>query len=223
MIHNNRWTILYRKEIKSAGGTDKYIKLKIKEKSPLIKEIVKYAGRRRKILEAGCGTGIVSSCLASEGYHVTALDKNKSILELAKVFSRSNLLKPSYVKGTITSLNFPEKCFDICFSHGVMEHFSDTKILQILNEELRIADYVIFSVPSNFFKEKDKMYGNERFLDLNYWKNLISKSNGRLIDKFSFFHSSPLYKVRLLKLLYTLSLRIFPLTKPYIGFVIKNE
>ena len=51
----------------------------------------------------------------------------------------------------------------------------------MINEQLRISDYCVFSVPTSYFEKK--MLGNERFLSRKQWRKIISKSNGKIIKE----------------------------------------
>ena len=91
------WYQLYLEDIQKKKSIDVYIEDKIKFKKPLIELIRKYA-KNKKIIEAGCGTGVVSTYLASINFDVTAVDIDNQMLELAKSQLNSGkwgLQKPS--------------------------------------------------------------------------------------------------------------------------------
>ena len=75
----------------------------------------------------------------------------------------------------------------------MLEHFSDDDIVKILKEELRIANTVIFGVPSKYFNDNEFMYGDERYLTEHKWRELIKRANGIVLEKNS-FHSQSLKK-----------------------------
>lgn len=35
-----------------------------------------------------------------------------------------------------------------------MEHYSDEEIVEIINEQLRVSDVCVFSVPTSYFEKK---------------------------------------------------------------------
>lgn len=210
----------YLDEIKKYGGECNYVFAKAKEKKPLLDRIKKYS-KRGKILEAGSGSSSNSIFLASQGYLVTSLDKNKKMLDLAKKIAKQFDSKLNFIKEDIKKFNGKE--FSVVFSHGVLEHFNDKEIIEIINKELNIGEYVIFSVPSDFFNKTQAINGDERFMSKNDWKRLISITPGKIIEEFSYFYDPDTPKLRMLKILSKITLGILPIKKPYIGFVLEKN
>jgi ubiquinone/menaquinone biosynthesis C-methylase UbiE len=66
---------------------------------------------------------------------ITALDISKGALGL---YSRNNKHAAALVHGSIFNLPFPNNTFDGIYNLGVMEHFSNEEINQILNEFHRV-------------------------------------------------------------------------------------
>jgi hypothetical protein len=67
-----------------------------------------------------------------------------------------------------------------------MEHFTDEQIIQMLNEQMRVADSIVFSVPSIYFDENMKdghPFGDERYMPNKKWREIISYTNGELITQ----------------------------------------
>ena len=124
------WYEIYLNEIDEKGTMLNYVNDKIITKKNLINLIKKYSPNK-KIIESGCGTGILSTYLASLDYNVTAIDIDKEILglskKIAKEYGAKN--KPKFKQDSILELNFKEKEFDVSFSNGVLEHFSDNDII----------------------------------------------------------------------------------------------
>jgi len=213
---DHRWSILYQKEIMASDDPRSFFKKKVKEKQPLLKKIRKYSSHtRKKMLEAGCGTGVLSTYLANRGFKVTALDNDENMLKLARDIADLFPNQPKFVKKTLLDLDYSDNHFDISFSHGVLEHFKEEKLIKIINNQLRVAKILIFSVPSNYFKEKDKIHGDEHFLSIRGWEKIIDKTNGEIIEKFGYY-----FQNQIKALLYYL-FKIF--TPPYIGFVISKK
>lgn len=130
------WTSIYSNNIKKLGGPKKYLDYKIKEKTIFIDKIIKYCKPYKNILEAGCGTGVMSTYLANKGFNVTAVDNEQGMLNLARNISKSYPKSPTFVKQDINNLDYPHNHFGVVFSHGVLEHFSDDQIISLLKQQL---------------------------------------------------------------------------------------
>ena len=191
------WYQVYLKDIEKKGTLDNYVIDKIKNKKVLINLIKKYASNK-KLLEAGSGTGVLSTYMASLGYDVIGIDIDEDILNLsrkiAKKFGSKN--QPSFVKKSIFELDYNENNFDVSFSNGVLEHFNDKQIIDTLKQQMKVSKYVIFGIPTKYFNREEAMYGDERYMNYSFWRNLISKAGGIILEEKSMHYMN--FKKRLL-------------------------
>ncbi len=85
----------------------------------------RYKGK--KVLEIGCGVGIDLLQFARAGADVSAVDLTPNAVQLAT----ANLAREGYQGnlrvGNAESLDFPDGCFDVVYSHGVLHHTVDTE------------------------------------------------------------------------------------------------
>lgn len=129
-----------------------------------------------KILEVGTGTGYMSIWLSrSFPYNeVMALDQNKEIVRRAAYMNGALSGKVAFCEGSAFNLAslFPNERFDVIFHQGFLEHFSDEEIIALLEQQLRLAHYVIFSVPSKFYPRID--FGDERLMELEDWLKILA-------------------------------------------------
>lgn len=192
----SKWSNLYEKEILSASSIDDYIKQKLSTKKRIIKLINKYAANN-KIIELGAGTGVLALYISSlNNNSVDALDKDYDMISLSKKyffpkFKNSNI---SYLCDDIRNINAIEK-YDVCYSIGILEHYNDSEIINLINKQTAISEYVIFGIPTKYFDENKKMYGNERYLPLHYWRKLIKKSNCKIIEESSYHYLNFLKRI----------------------------
>ena len=212
------WYDVYLNEIKLKKTAKNYIEDKIKHKQIFIKMLRKYGDKGTgKLIEAGCGTGIISSYMASFGYDVVGVDIDKNILELSNNLAQEYFGKKGkieFVKKSIFNLDYEYKEFDVCFSNGVLEHFQDNDIVNTLKQQLYISKYVIVGIPTQFFNQNEALYGDERFLPLNHWRKLIEKSGGKIIEEHSFHYMSLFEKI--------MAFNKFGRPEPFRLFVIEN-
>ncbi|MBU0707499.1 class I SAM-dependent methyltransferase [Patescibacteria group bacterium] len=132
-----------------------------------LKILKKFVKPPAKILETGCGLARTCLSMALTGYKVTAIDIDDRILTLAKLNTKPFTEKIIFKKADFWKLKiyFKKDSFD-CITHGgVLEHFSIKEIQSILNKQLHIAPYIIFSVPI-------KSRWNTKYFDDTIFRNL---------------------------------------------------
>lgn len=180
------WYDIYMEEINEKGTIINYVNDKIKTKKNLIKLIKKYSPNK-KIIEAGSGTGVLSTYMASIGFDALAIDINKDILNLSKKISKEYGAKnkPKFAIDSILELNYKKNEFDVSFSNGVLEHFSDADIIKSLKLQMKIANTVIVGIPTRYFDDDEAMYGDERFMKISTWRKIISRAGGNILEETS--------------------------------------
>jgi SAM-dependent methyltransferase len=83
-----------------------------------------------KVLEAGCGTGLDSLCLATLGFRVLAFDYNEGALKFARQLEgKAREIDPNLVvqfkQDNLLDIHSDANCFDLVFNQAVMEYFQD--------------------------------------------------------------------------------------------------
>lgn len=137
---------------------------------PLFKSI--YQQNPTRILEIGSGTATMSIFLSYLGLQVTSLENDKKVLKEAKKLVKKFKGRVNFILGDAFRLPFEDKSFDVVFHQGLLEHFKNEDIFKLLNEHLRVGQIVVFSVPNNYYPQRD--FGNERLLSQKYWEKLLS-------------------------------------------------
>ena len=189
-----KWYELYKIDIEEFHTPDDYIEYKLKYKKKFIEKVIQYS-QNKKVIEMGCGTGLMAGYLQKLGLDVTALDLSQKVIDYAyEIAKQSNIIKPcKYEQGDILNLKYKANTFDVSYSNGVLEHFNDDEVVTILKQQMKISKYVIFGVPSTYFNMNEKMLGNERSLTLREWSKLVEKAGGYIIEQTS-FHYYKLYR-----------------------------
>ena len=80
-----------------------------------------------KILDIGCGGGLISEPMARLGGIVTGIDASKKNIEVAKIHSKKNNLKISYLNKSPEQLITKEK-FDIILNLEIVEHVENVDL-----------------------------------------------------------------------------------------------
>lgn len=96
--------------------------------------IEKHFAKGAKVLHAGCGSGQVDVDIAKR-IDITALDISANALKIYKSIHGSGSVT---IQGSIFELPFPDHSFDGVYNLGVLEHFTQEEISQILTEFKRI-------------------------------------------------------------------------------------
>tara|TARA_B100001057_G_C22821850_1_gene939732 strand:- start:336 stop:1061 length:726 start_codon:yes stop_codon:yes gene_type:complete len=77
-----------------------------------------------KILDIGCGGGLISEPMARLGGSVTGIDASNKNIQVAKIHSKKNKLNINYLNNSPEQLKTSEK-FDIIFNLEIVEHVDD--------------------------------------------------------------------------------------------------
>ena len=93
----------------------KYFKLK-KDKINILEGL--------KILDIGCGGGLISEPMARLGAEVTGIDASEKNINIAKIHSKENKLKINYINTSPEKLSDYEK-YDIILNLEIVEHVED--------------------------------------------------------------------------------------------------
>lgn len=83
--------------------------------------------RNKRILDVGCGGGILSESMAKKGGLVTGLDVEESSIEIAKQHALESSIKIHYILQNIET--FEDKPFDVITSMEMLEHVSNPELV----------------------------------------------------------------------------------------------
>ena len=103
-----------------------YITEKIKQEFNLINQNNNFL-KDLKILDIGCGGGLISEPLARLGGEVTGIDDSEKNIKVAKLHSKKNNLNINYLNKSPEQLNNSEK-FDIVLNLEVVEHVENVDL-----------------------------------------------------------------------------------------------
>lgn len=96
--------------------------------------IFKHFTKGQTLLHAGCGSGKVDTDIV-DNFNVTALDIS---LPALKIYDSVNQHKAKIVQASIFKMPFADETFDGIYDLGVIEHFTEDEIKQILIEFRRV-------------------------------------------------------------------------------------
>lgn len=122
-------------------------------------------------LEAGCGTAGMSVLLAMAGRRATACDIDDAVLDVARRNAAQWNADLDVVHRDIFKLSAHPDRYDLVFSQGVLEHFGDEQIAELVSESLAVAPTFAFSVPTRYYGHRD--FGDERLMTLDEWRAIL--------------------------------------------------
>lgn len=100
-------------------------------------------------LEAGAGTGTISLELARAGARVTMIDASPAAVWRIRAASQRNARVEFIAAADVRRLPFQDESFDVVWSSGVLEHFSESDLANVLSEMSRVSrKYVVSFVPN---------------------------------------------------------------------------
>jgi len=119
------------------------------EINPLRLEFIKNSIdiKNKKILDVGCGGGILSESLAIEGADVTGIDQGEKVIQIAKLHAKETNIKIQYKHTNIEDFykNTSEK-FDVITCLEMLEHVPDpNSIINTCSKLLKPGGKIFFS------------------------------------------------------------------------------
>jgi len=150
-----------------------------------IERVEKYGDR---ILEVGAGSGMEPMLIKmrNPNKYVVMCDIDERIVKYLRRVTGKVKVDVAVFWGDTRRLPFADKEFDVVFHQGLLEHFPDHEIIQMLREQKRVARHVIFDVP---LPENPGGYGDERKdLTGDKWYVLIEKSGLRAVETYFMMH-----------------------------------
>ena len=80
-----------------------------------------------KILDVGCGGGLISEPLARLGADITGIDASEKNIQAAKIHAKKNNIKINYIHGSPEQLNLKEN-FDVLLNLEIVEHVDNIEL-----------------------------------------------------------------------------------------------
>ena len=101
-----------------------------------------------KILDVGCGGGLLSEPMCRLGAEVTGIDASDKNINIAKLHSKKNNLKINYICSSPEKLNVKDK-FDVILNMEIVEHVEDVNFFLKSCGNLLKKDGIMFVATLN--------------------------------------------------------------------------
>ncbi len=117
----------------------------------------------RRLLDIGCGGGLVAEAMAATGFDVVGLDASLPSLRAARDHARSAAATAAYLGGDGERLPFDDGTFDAVVASEVIEHVDDPDaLLREAARVLRPGGVLLFSTPNRtWFARVGLVWGAE--------------------------------------------------------------
>lgn len=139
---------------------------------PFIELILNEVPEGGRILETGFGQGTTMALLDDLQFEVHGFDYNQRVVEIFK--ERFPYLSNKVKTGNILDRMSYAGKFDAIIHQGVLEHFDDAQIIEILKLQATHADKVIFDVPNNQRENMVDEGDKTRFESVEFWENIVT-------------------------------------------------
>lgn len=169
MVEQNSFDPSYFEHIKIVE--DKYFWFNVRKKW-IFDKITKFVNPPAQILDAGCGTGNVSSFLAEKGFNVTGCDYYEEAF---------NISWPGFkkVRGDVSNLPFKNNSFDVVGLFDVIEHLeNDIKPLKEAARVINKDGIVAVTVPAKeeLWSQIDESSFHKRRYSKKYLDQILYES-----------------------------------------------
>ncbi len=105
--------------------------------SPFLREEMNFTALKgKRVLDLGCGSGVLSCKIAREGAEVFSVDLTQAAIDMARRNARAQGLALGLTRSDAENLPFASDSFDYVFSWGVLHHTSNMD--QALSSVFRI-------------------------------------------------------------------------------------
>ena len=151
---------------------------------PMANYIIKTIPKSYKILDIGCGSGLTTQILRSNGYNVTGVDITLKGLDLQhKPFNFGQpiperiLTKEGFYQAPIWDMPFKDNEFDFTFSTDVLEHLPPEMVISTIKEIYRVTKIETYHCIATF---RDNRHGFIFHLSVEHiiwWKKQFDQLN----------------------------------------------
>jgi 2-polyprenyl-3-methyl-5-hydroxy-6-metoxy-1,4-benzoquinol methylase len=148
MTKQSEWASYLKASIEKAGGFKEWLEKKMESHSFVYKVLKQLLPSSGKMLEIGCGLAATSIAMNKKGFQNTATDIDNDVLKLAKQLSSIAGASVSFKQADMFDLTSYYNKFDLVYSGGVLEHLDQGKVIQLLQEQSKVAPTIVAVIPT---------------------------------------------------------------------------
>jgi 2-polyprenyl-6-hydroxyphenyl methylase/3-demethylubiquinone-9 3-methyltransferase len=121
-------------------------------------------GNNLKVLDLGCGGGLISNPVSCEGHQVVGIDLSENSLKIAKKHDSTHQVQ--YLKMDACELKFPNEMFDAVLAMDLLEHVEKPE--NVIREASRVlkkgGKFYFHTFNRTWFSYLLVIYGVEKFV-----------------------------------------------------------
>lgn len=129
----------------------------------------------KQAIEIGVGSGTMLKILkklSKNPINTIGIDLSRLLLAHTREISKNqNLIETDTFALPFSTQN---RNNSIIFHQGLIEHFNTNQVIEMLQEQLRVAKHVVFSAPSVNYIFPQGLRGDERLISLESWLNILN-------------------------------------------------
>ena len=151
---------------------------------PMANYIIKTIPKSYKILDIGCGSGLTTQILRSNGYNVTGVDITLKGLDLQhKPFNfgqhipKRILTKKDFYQAPIWDMPFKDNEFDFTFSTDVLEHLPPEMVYETIEEIYRVTNIKTYHCIATFRDNRHGFIFHLSVESIIWWKKQFDQLN----------------------------------------------
>ncbi len=141
-----RWTAIDQEDVLERGLSKQLHRVRV---AHLLKEIgreIAQAGPFLRILDVGCGDGVITKRLRQQFAHASLTGIDADEVRLAR--ARTQCPGAAFESGDVTALPYPDEAFDVVLCHHVVEHVEDDQaVLRECRRVLRPGGLLLLGIP----------------------------------------------------------------------------
>lgn len=124
VVNNHYYNLLNENWYEGDADPMAVLRLESQTKNPWVhKTILSKLQAPAKVLDIGCGGGLLSNYLATKGHSVTGIDLSKSSLETAQKYDQTKLV--TFICADGTQIPLPDGSYDVVCAMDFLEHVED--------------------------------------------------------------------------------------------------
>jgi ubiquinone/menaquinone biosynthesis C-methylase UbiE len=102
-----------------------------------------------RVLDLGCSAGVSTIVWSKMGFDATGIDLSSNLISQARELAEREKSSVKFVVGDVSSMDFENDLFDVCFMVGLLHHFPDiTPAVKEIHRVLK-KDGVMIAVEPN--------------------------------------------------------------------------